>query len=136
MSPLGTLARVDKWKGTIGDMDTNELQRIIKDLINHLGWSQKRLAREVYVASFDYDDLDEIKRHEEKIKKDLSRSTTKAERLLRYLEAIRNHDEFKKLNIAMPIYYPTGRLSENITEKMASFSERLSNELEENGYNK
>lgn len=76
----------------MGTMDTLELQKEIKKLIGKLGWSQKRLGREVYIATFD--DCEEITKFEEKAKKDLSRKTTNAERLHEYLKIISHHHEF------------------------------------------
>ncbi len=96
-------------------MGTIELQNEIKNIIAKLKWSQKRLGREFYIAQHDYDDDDdEIRRYEEKVKKDLSRKTTKPELLIRYLEIISQHNEFKNMDIIIPSYLKSGSLSDTI----------------------
>jgi hypothetical protein len=108
-------------------MGTIELQNEIKSLIAKLKWSQKRLGREFCIAIHDYDNDDEIRRYEEKVKKDLSRSTTKPELLLSYLEVISQHSEFENLDLVIPFYRKSGVLSD-VTEKgMNSISKSISN---------
>ncbi|WP_462166404.1 hypothetical protein [Pseudoalteromonas sp. GB43] len=51
-------------------MGTTELQEEIKSLLGRLKWSQKRLGRELYYAKYDDDDVVEVSRHEEKVKKE------------------------------------------------------------------
>jgi len=51
----------------MGTMNTLELQNEIKKIIGELGWSQKRLGREIYIATFDDDNDDEIKKFENNI---------------------------------------------------------------------
>ena len=106
-------------------MGTIELQDEIKGILATLKWSQKRLGREFYIAQHDYDDDDEIRRYEEKVKKDLSRKTTKPELLIKYLEIISQHNEFKNLNVVIPCYVKSGSLSDEIESGMLSISKEI-----------
>lgn len=108
-------------------METLKLQNEIKKIIGELGWSRKRLAREVYTATFDDDDLDEIKKLEENIKKHLNRESTNPNRLLKYLEIISYHHEFEKLDIVLPIYLNNNSLSKTVQDGMMD----ISNEIDE-----
>jgi hypothetical protein len=108
-------------------MGTDELQSEIKRLIAKLKWSQKRLGREFYTAKYDDDDYVEIRRHEEKVKKDLSRPSTNPELLMSYLEVIYLHQEFKKLDIVLPYYRKSGVLSDEMEKEMMKISKSISN---------
>jgi hypothetical protein len=111
-------------------MDTTSAQREIKYTISKLGWSQNRLAREIYVATFDFDDDDEINRLEERLKKELTRKTTKPERLLEYLSIIYRHNEFKNLDLIAPSYTEGTSLSPTLKAGMKAISEKLSKDIE------
>lgn len=108
-------------------MGTTELQNEIKSLIAKLKWSQKRLGREFYIAKHDYDDDDEIRRYEEKVKKDLTRNSTKPELLLSYLKVISQHNEFKNLDIVIPFYHESGELSDVMEKGMNKISKSVNN---------
>ncbi|MFI3245492.1 MAG: hypothetical protein R3Y10_03230 [Ferrimonas sp.] len=103
-------------------MGTKELQTEIKNLLDRLNWSQKRLARVIYTVTHEIDDEDEIRRFEEKVKKALVRPTTKPELLLGYLEVISQHCEFKSLDIVVPVYQKSGVLSERMEKGILSIS--------------
>ncbi|REL26204.1 hypothetical protein DXX93_06140 [Thalassotalea euphylliae] len=107
-------------------MGTEELQHEIKSLLAKLNWSQKRLGSEVYLAKYDDEDEYEIKRYEEKVKKDLSRRTTKPELLMSYLEIISQHNELKKLDLIVPSYCRSGLLSNTIENGMSDISKLIS----------
>jgi len=107
-------------------MGTVELQNEIKSILAKLKWSQKRLGREFYIAKHDYDDDNEIRQHEEKVKKDLSRKTTKPELLASYLEVISQHNEFQNLNIVIPSYFKSGVLSDTVELGMSNVSKLIS----------
>lgn len=107
-------------------MGTAELQEEIKSLLGKLKWSQKRLGRELYYAKYDDDDAVEISRSEEKAKKDLSRKSTKPEVLQSYLDVIVQHNEFKKLDIVVPVYQKSGALSEDVERGMLQISKVIS----------
>jgi len=111
-------------------MDTVDIQNDIKLIISKLGWSQNRLAREIYVATYEYDDDDEVKKLEERLKKELSRKTTKPERLLQYLAIISRHNEFKNLDVIVPAYIEGGLLSATLKAGMKAISKNLSENLE------
>ena len=109
----------------MGTMETLELQNEIKKIIGELGWSQNRLAREIYTATFDDDDLDEITKLEAILKKHLKRESTNPNRLLKYLKIISQHHEFQKLDIVLPIYLTNNSLSEVIQAGMMDISKEI-----------
>lgn len=113
-------------------MGTIELQQEIKALLAKLNWSQKRLAREVYFAKYDDEDDAEINRFEEKLKKDLSRKTTKSELLESYLTVITQHRDFEKLDLIMPSYHPSDVLSREMQKEMYGISKQINQLLDEN----
>ena len=106
-------------------MTTDKLQSEINSIINKLGWSKNRLAREVYVATFDDDNEVEIKRLEERLKKELSRSSTKPERLEEYLQIISRNREFEKLDLVLPVFIKNKYLSDNVMSGMATISKTI-----------
>ncbi len=115
-------------------MDTATAQKEIKSIISKLGWSQNRLAREIYVATYDSEDHidsdDEMHKLEEKLKKELSRNTTKPERLIQYLEVISRHNEFKNLNLVIPTYIESTRFSASFKSSMSTISKNISADIE------
>lgn len=111
-------------------MDTVSAQNEIKRIISKLGWSQNRLAREIYVATYDFDDDDKINKLEERLKKELKRKTTKSERLLEYISIISRHNEFKNLDLIVPSYIEGNSVSPTLKSGMAAISEKLSKDIE------
>ena len=101
------------------------MQKEIKKLLAKLKWSQKRLGREFYIAKHEYDDDDEIRKHEEKVKKDLSRSSTNSELLLSYLDVIYHHAECQNLDVVIPSYYKSGVLSNTMETGMLKISKSI-----------
>lgn len=112
-------------------MGTIELQKEIKIILAKLDWSQKRLGREVYMAKFDHDNDDEIRQYEEKIKKDLSRPTTKPELLNSYLDIISQHRDFEKLDVVLPTYYKSDILEGPVEKGLGDISKMVSQLVEE-----
>lgn len=110
-------------------MGTNEVQKQIKEIIASLGWSQKKFARVIYTELNDYDDEAEIIKFEERLKKDLTRSTIKVEKLEAYLSIVRRHPEFEKIDIILPNYKPTRFISSFIVEEMKRTSKLLDKNL-------
>ncbi|MBF4312868.1 hypothetical protein EAY03_24195, partial [Vibrio anguillarum] len=100
----------------------SEIQNEIKSLLDLLGWSQKKLARELYVEEFEYDDELEIRRYEEKVKKALSRSTTKVELLRGYLNFINSHPTFSKKRLVLNNFHSRECLSDEQLKTMKEFS--------------
>lgn len=107
--------------------ETETLQNEINGLISRLGWSQKRLAREIHALEFEdtTDTPEEIMQAEERLKKHLSRKTTAPERLRRYLELLQEHDDFRRLQVVVPRYIPARDFSEAFVEGMKSISQAL-----------
>lgn len=112
-------------------MNTKDLQTEIKLMIGKLKWTQKRLAREIYTETHEYDNDIEIGRFEESLKKDLSRESTKPERLMEYIKIISRHDEFKRLDIIVPIYISTETLSPLMKDEMKRISSCINMLLDE-----
>ena len=111
-------------------MNTKSIQEEIKKAIDKLGWSRNRLAREIYVATYDFDDDVEINKLEERLKKELTRATTKPVRLLEYLAIISKHNEFKNLDIVMPIFIESELLSLTLKSGLKSISKKLTINIE------
>lgn len=107
-------------------METEKLQKEIKNCIAKLGWSQKSLARAIFMEKNDTDNNLEITRFEERVKKDLSRKTTKPKRLSYYLDFITTHPDFKKIDIVIPQYHSLGILGDDMENEMKNISEKLS----------
>ncbi|WP_339648991.1 hypothetical protein [Halopseudomonas pelagia] len=106
--------------------ETEELQSHIKDLIGRLGWSSKRFAREIHHIEGSGADTDsEIANFEERIKKQLSRKTTKPSLLRRYLEILGTHEDFAELGMVMPHCYKPSSMSQELFDGMALISKRL-----------
>ncbi|WP_298775140.1 hypothetical protein [uncultured Shewanella sp.] len=110
-------------------MGTNELQKQIKSIIASLGWSQKKLARTIYIELNDWDDESEIIKFEEKLKKELSRPTTKVKRLECYLSVISRHPDFEKIDFVTLKYKTTGFISSYMVKEMRASSELLDKKL-------
>lgn len=103
-------------------MKTAELQSEIKGILATLKWSQKKFARVVYAETNDIDNDDEIARFEESLKKELSRPTTKPERLVEYLKILSLQDEFQKSGMILPVYSKSGLLSEAMEQGIKDIS--------------
>lgn len=112
-------------------MNTKDLQTEIKLMIGRLKWTQKRLAREIYTETHEYDNDMEIRRFEESLKKDLYRESTKPERLMEYIKIISRHEEFKKLELIVPVYVSTATLSPLMEDGMKSISSIINMLLDE-----
>lgn len=112
-------------------MNTKELQSEIKSMIGKLKWTQKRLAREIYIETHEYDNDIEIVRFEESLKKDLYRDSTKPERLMEYIKIISRHEDFKKLEVVVPVYVSTETLSPLMKDGMKNISSSINLFLEE-----
>jgi hypothetical protein len=127
MFPYGTFAIIRKVKRQMG---TNEVQKQIKEMIAGLGWTQKKLARVIYTELNDFDDEAEIIKFEERLKKDLTRSTVKIEKLECYLSIISRHPEFEKMDVVITNYKPTSFISSFLVKEMKATSKLLDETLE------
>ncbi|MPW35212.1 hypothetical protein [Vibrio sp. B1Z05] len=110
-------------------MDISETQREIKALLDLLGWSQKKLARELYMDEFEDDDELEIKRYEEKVKKALSRPTTKIELLRGYSNFIGKHPAFSKKRLVLNSFHPRECLNNEQLNVMKEFSKLVDKKI-------
>jgi ribosome-binding protein aMBF1 (putative translation factor) len=113
----------------MGTERTRDLQQIIEDLIARVGWSRKALARQLHWELNDTDDEDELKRFEERLKKELTRSTTKPELLEHYLDVIRQLHECEKAGLVVPQYIGSKHLDSEIEEALRNISSDLSTSL-------
>ena len=111
--------------------ESHELLFQIKGLIAELGWTQNRLARILYNELHEWDDEDEIYRFQEKLKKELQRPTTKADRLKVYLDVMVRHPEAQKLDVVMNRYIPQESISSSLSKGMKDISSEI-----DNAYNK
>jgi hypothetical protein len=112
-------------------MSTKELQDDIKTLINRLGWSQNKLAEVIYTyQNDDHEYCDQkLKLFKDSLKKELSRSSTKAERLQTYLDIIAQDRDFQKLSIVIPPQHASSQLDKTMQEGMLKISKKLTNIL-------
>jgi hypothetical protein len=112
-------------------MDTSEAQSLIRKFSEQLGWSQAKLARELYIELYDEDDDAEIARFMEKLKKQLNRSSTSVERLEAYINIIRMHPDFQNVDLVQGQQFATPDLLPNHVEKgMREISKKLTKKLE------
>ena len=115
--------------------ETNRLQQEIKGLIKRLGWSQKRFARELQAMEEDGDwaTPHEVHQYEERVKKHLTRTTVPRELLERYLQQIQRHEEFAKLNVAVPYSLTDEEFSEEFVQGMRLISAMLDEQNPDEG---
>lgn len=113
----------------MGTERTLELQHAIDWLIARVGWSRKALARQLYWELHDVDDEVELKRFEERLKKELTRPTTKPELLERYLDILRQLPQVEKAGLVIPQYIPSKHLDADIEAALTDFSKDLSKAL-------
>ncbi len=106
----------DKVKETIQKIEIQNLQREIKEILKTLGWSVRRFASKFVIDTSDRDvPENEVFSFQEKVKKQLKRTTTKREKLNDYLIFIKKSDEYSKLSFSdeLPIFAPlTGLFSD------------------------
>jgi len=109
-------------------MDTLELQKKIKELSKKYSWSLPRLSRELYVQLHPDDDNDDenaMARFEASLKKQLSRPTTSAATLQRYLDIMIQDRLFKQENMVYPKPSTTSELDEEIIKGLTSISKKI-----------
>lgn len=88
----------DNWGQMNKKLETLNLQRQIKADLNSLNWSIASFASKYLIDNSKYDvEEHEVKTFQERVKKQLARSTTNPELLLKYNNFIRNSEEYKKL---------------------------------------
>lgn len=106
-------------------MGTTELQKEIKSVIATIGWNQNKLALVLYTELHDTDVEEEINRFKERVKKDLSRSSTKEEKLKNYLDIISQHPDFIKNNLVNNNFKSCGQISSFIEKEMQNLSKKI-----------
>jgi transcriptional regulator with XRE-family HTH domain len=111
-------------------MNTQELQKCIKELIKQYGWSQKKLAEvlDVYLNDDDGDD-ERLARFEESLRKQLNRPNTSPEKLNAYLEILTQESKFNALKMIKPKPLPTTLLDKELIENIAEVSKLISKNL-------
>ncbi|HGK7311451.1 hypothetical protein [Aeromonas hydrophila] len=107
------------------NQDSVEIQFQIKSLIAELGWTQNKLAEILYIELNDIDNEDEIERFQERLKKELQRSTTKAEKLKTYLDIIVRHRDTKKIDVVFNKHIPLGFISSTLSQAMGDISKEI-----------
>ncbi|MBN8239886.1 hypothetical protein JF541_12050 [Marinobacter hydrocarbonoclasticus] len=113
----------------MGTERTLELQKAIESLIARVGWSRKALARQLHWELNDTDDDYELKRFEERLKKELTRPTTKPELLERYLDVLRQLPDVERSGLVVPQYVATKHLDPDVEAVLKEFSKDLSGSL-------
>ena len=102
-----------------------EIQSFIKKIASELGWTQNRLARIIYTEIYDFDDDEEIRKFQEKFKKELQRTTTKLERLKEYVDILIRHPEAKNINLIFNKKLPKHSISLNIISDFYEISHEI-----------
>mgnify|MGYP000212244575 CR=1 FL=1 len=105
--------------------ETEKLQIEIKRLLEKMGWSQKRLGRELYFETSDIDNDEELKQSEEKVKKQLSRKTTSAETLNAYLDFMLSHDDVRLLELVRARPVKLGCITDSLKGELEKLSKEL-----------
>ncbi len=118
----------------MGTERTLELQKAIESVIARVGWSRKVLARQLYWELNDTDNPEEIKRFEERLKKELTRATTKPELLEHYLDVLRQLPDVEKAGLVVPQYVATKHLDPDVESILMNLSKDLSKSLRGEGH--
>ena len=88
----------DNWGQMNKKLEILNLQRQIKADLNRLNWSIASFASKYLIDNSEYDiEEHEVKTFQERVKKQLTRSTTNPQLLLKYYQFICNSEEYKKL---------------------------------------
>lgn len=117
-------------------MDTEELQKQIKTLQKQLGWTDYELAEAIYVDLNEDDNSSKILKFKETLRKQLNRNTTPTPKLEQYLQIIKDHPDYDKLDIVHDSYTKMDQvLSKKMLVGMRRISKDLDNHLKENSSN-
>lgn len=116
-------------------MDVEQIQHLIKKLQHQLNWKFSTLVEVLYVELNDDDDSNKQTRFSESLKKQLSRKTTPKEKLERYLQIIKQHPDFKKLNLVHNTYIKTDDvISKTVAAGIKKISIDLDKQLEKDEF--
>lgn len=109
-----------------------DIQAEIKEVLGKCGLSMRKFASRLYFEGVDIEDDEEEKRFCEKFKKDLSRASTKKEKLLE-LQGYRNFlytvTEVKATNLIFTPNEPIKRYGSEFEKKMAEISKALEEKI-------
>jgi hypothetical protein len=108
--------------------ETTEVQLQIKRIIKELGWTQNKFARILYTEMNEWDDEDEILKFQERVKKELQRTSTKVEKLKKYLEILMQLPETQTIDVVSNRYVPQGAISLSLGRAMADISQEINNQ--------
>ncbi|MCK7596466.1 hypothetical protein M0G74_04175 [Microbulbifer sp. CAU 1566] len=109
--------------------ETTRLQQEIKQLIDELGWKQNLIAEKIYYEENDTDNEDELRRFQERFKKELSRGTTKPERLKKYLSMIPDLPGAEGIDLVSNKFVPTGAISDALVTGLKAISKEIDTEI-------
>jgi len=105
--------------------ETKGLQAEIRALIAELGWTQNKLAKVLYVEMQDWEDEDEIHRFQERLKKELQRTTTPPEKLKKYMGLLVNHPDVQKMTPLLRNGVRLGAISESLSSGIHEISHEI-----------
>lgn len=108
-------------------MDTEELQKQIRELQKRLNWTDKKLADVLYVGLHDKDDTEESLKFRENMRKHLRRQTTPVSKLEQYLVLIKDHPDFEELDIVHDSYT---KIDQVLSNKILVGMRRISKDLD------
>ena len=94
-----------------------------------MGWSQRKLGRELYIARFEDDDLEEMVKCENNVRKHLQRSTVQPEVLQAYLDIIYLHPDFLKIDLIRPVYLKDDAIDPGLEQELKRISQGLTRDL-------
>jgi len=109
-----------------------EIQAEIKDVLGKCGLSMRQFASRLYFEGVDIEDDEEEKRFCEKFKKDLSRASSKKEKLLElqgYRSFLYTVTEVKATNLIFTPNEPIKRFGSEFDKKMAEISKELEEKI-------
>lgn len=109
-------------------MDTEELQKQIRDLQKQLNWTDKELADVLYVGLYDEDNTEASSNFRENMRKHLRRNTTPVSKLEHYLVIIRDHPDFKELDV---VHDPYTKMDQVLSKKILVGMKRISHDLDQ-----
>lgn len=109
-----------------GQIGTNELQSEIRKDLKSLGWSVRIFADVIFEEVYGDDGAEDMSVFYEKIKKHLSRKTTPPEKLIKYVDILRRHPDYKSVLGVTPIFVNSGELNKDFLNKMSDISKNIS----------
>lgn len=113
----------DHIEGHMGTIETEKAQSYFKELLNSQGWSLSKFAIEHHIATTEIDNDKERNTYIEKIKKQISRKSTKLELINSYISFLQNHYDFNKTIHIVPKNYSSGKFDVMLEKGLAEISE-------------